>query len=278
MIARRSLTALLVALACAVAGGIVWFLALRTVTVGRLDSTVLGEFLGLGGERTERLAEAIASLADPLPFVVFAAALCVTALLRRSPGRALAAGLALAGATITTQALKTLLAAPRPVPGPGEAPLADTAWPSGHATAAMALALCLVLVCPARWRPIAAAVGGAFGVAVAYSLQVDGWHYASDVIGGFLVAAGWFALAIALLRAGEARGDGVPVGVPAAVAPTALTGLAGAGLAAAVLLLDPLGWFAGKEDLTVLVVALAGTGAAGLAVAAVAAAALRHAR
>jgi membrane-associated phospholipid phosphatase len=278
MITRRSLTALLVALACAVAGGVVWFLALRTVTVGRLDSTVLGEFLGLGGERTERLAEAIASLADPLPFLVFAAALCGTALLRRSPGRALVAALTLAGATITTQALKTLLAAPRPVPGPAEWPLSDASWPSGHATAAMSLALCLVLVCPARWRPTAAAVGGAFGVAVAYSLQVDGWHYASDVIGGFLVASGWFALAIALLRAGEARGDGVPVGVPAAVAPTALTALAGAALAAAVLVLDPLGWFVGKQDLTVFAIALAGIGAAGLAVASVAAAALRHTR
>jgi membrane-associated phospholipid phosphatase len=267
-----------VALACAIAGAVVWLLALRTYTVARLDNVVLAEFLGLGGERTERLARAITSLADPIPFLAFAVALCATAVLRRSPGRALVAALALGGATVTTQGLKTLLAQPRPFPAPTEWPLTDASWPSGHATAAMSLALCLVLVCPARWRPIAAAVGGAFGVAVAYSLEVDGWHYASDVIGGFLVAAGWFALAIALLRAGEPPGDEAPVGMPAAVAPTALTGLAGAGVTAAVLVLDPLGWFTDTEDLTALVVALAAVGAAGLAVAAVAAAALRHAR
>ena len=81
-----SLTALHVALACARRRR--WVHRAATSIVGRLDRTVLGEFLGIGGERTKRLAEAIASLADPRPFLVFTAALCGTALLRRTPGRA----------------------------------------------------------------------------------------------------------------------------------------------------------------------------------------------
>ena len=113
---------------------------------------------------------------------------------------------------------------------------------------------------------------------MAYSLQVIGWHYASDVIGGYLVGAAWFALGVAILRAGEARVDDAKVRLSAAVAPTLITGLAGAGLAAAALALDPVGWFTPDERATTLFAAVVTIGAAGLAVAAAAAAALRQTR
>ena len=76
---------------------------------------------------------------------------------------------------------------------PGRASSWDSAdrcasWPSGHATAAMSFALCAVLAAPARLRPLVAAVGAAFAVAVCYSFLALAWHYPSDVLGGFLVA------------------------------------------------------------------------------------------
>ena len=114
------------------------------------------------------------------------------ALARRAPRIAIAVAVILLGSNLTTQLLKPALALPQPFPG------IDTAtWPSGHATAAMALALCLQLVVPARRRPLTAALGGLFVVGVAYSVLILGHHEPSDILGGFLVAGTWTGLVVA---------------------------------------------------------------------------------
>ena len=78
--------------------------------------------------------------------------------------------------------------------------MAEASWPSGHSTAAAALVLCAVLVSPARLRPLVAALGGMFALAVGCSLLILAWHMPSDVLGGYLLAALWVALAVAGLR------------------------------------------------------------------------------
>ena len=98
----------------------------------------------------------------------------------------------------TSQVLKPLLATQREFPfGHHMGPIA---FPSGHSTAVMSLALGLVIIAPARLRPLAAAVGGLLTVATVYAILVVGAHYPSDVLGGFLVATGWACLASAALR------------------------------------------------------------------------------
>ena len=105
---------------------------------------------------------------------------------------------------MTTQLLKPLLAEPRSVL-PGDIAVGAISWPSGHATAAMSLALCSVLAAPARLRPAVAALGAVFAVAVSYSFLTLGWHYPSDVFGGYLVATAWTLLGIAALLAVRGR-------------------------------------------------------------------------
>jgi membrane-associated phospholipid phosphatase len=85
--------------------------------------------------------------------------------------------------------------------------IASASWPSGHSTAAAALVLCAVLVSPARLRPLVAVLGGLFALAVGSALLILAWHMPSDVLGGYFLAALWFALALAVLRAraGHAR-------------------------------------------------------------------------
>ena len=120
-----------------------------------IDQRTFDGFLGLSRPATTQWASHLSHLADPGPFALFAAALVLAALARRAPRRAIAVVVILLGSNLTTQVLKPALALPQPFPG------VDTAtWPSGHATAAMALVLCLQLVVPARLRPAAAAVGG----------------------------------------------------------------------------------------------------------------------
>ena len=198
---RRPATALAAALACL--GGLV-VTGILTFGSGRarwLDGAALQGFVGLDRPATRGPAEVVAALGDPLPYLLLGAALVAVALARGRPRIALAVPVVLAGSALTTQILKPLLADPRACDCVADARIAAASWPSGHATAAMALALCAVLVAPPRWRPTMAVFGAGVAVSVSYALLTLGWHYPSDVLGGYLVAAFWMAGAIAALRA-----------------------------------------------------------------------------
>jgi membrane-associated phospholipid phosphatase len=193
---RRAVLALLGAVAGVALLIAVWFVAFHVGGARRLDASILRGFGGLRRPRVDSLASHIASLCNPKPFVYLAAAPVLLALARRRPRVAVAIAAVLSGANVTTQLLKPLLASPRPDPFDGHLAVLAASWPSGHATAAMSLTLTTVLAMPPRLRPWAAAAGAAFTVAVVYSFLTLGWHYPSDVLGGFLVSCTWTLLAV----------------------------------------------------------------------------------
>jgi membrane-associated phospholipid phosphatase len=181
----------------------IWYAAHYIGFVRHADASVLNGFVGLGRPRLNRLTNAIAGLCDPKPFVFLAAMPVLVAFLRGRPRVAITLAVILLCASETTELLKPLLAGPRnPVEG---VRLSDASWPSGHATAAMSLCLCWVIAVPARLRPAVTAVMAAFAVAVSYSFLELGWHYPSDVLGGFLIATVWTLLGIAVLSLSEQR-------------------------------------------------------------------------
>ncbi len=195
------------AAAAAVLLVVTWYCAFHVGLIEHADRSILSGFADLGSRpRVSSAALFIARLCDPKPYVYFCAIPVLIALARRRFWVATAICAILLGANVTTQLLKPLLAAPRSVAGSGlsHAPAAAS-WPSGHATAAMALALCMVLAVPGRMRPFAAALGAVFAVAVSYSFLTLEWHYPSDVFGGFLVAAIWTLLGVAAVYAADAR-------------------------------------------------------------------------
>jgi hypothetical protein len=61
----------------------------------------------------------------------------------------------------------------------------------------MSLAVAGMLVAPRNLRPLAAALGAAFTLAVSFSVIALGWHFPSDVAGGFLLAMTWTLLLVA---------------------------------------------------------------------------------
>ena len=267
---RRPSILLCLAAAFAATGALAYVLALHTDAGGRLDAEVLEGFAGLGGDRAAALAADLVRFIDPGPYAVLGAALLVVALAGGHARHALVAAVVLAGAALTSQLLKPLLAAPRPHMSPVAADILDASWPSGHTTGATALALCLVLVAPPRLRPLAAAAGGAFAVAIGFSLLVVADHYPSDVLGGFCVAGTWVALGLAALRLTDARAAGLSLRPGSLLVPTAgvvLTALAGA---AAVALARPSAAFAFAQEHTTfvagaLVLAVVGLGVVGTA-------------
>jgi membrane-associated phospholipid phosphatase len=201
---RRTEFALLGVAAAVLLLVLTWFLAFHVAVVHRIDERILTGFIGLHRPHVNPIASFIAELCNPKPFVYLCGAVILVALVRRRFGLALVIGLILLGANVTTQVLKPLLAEPRSVL-PGGPPIGAVSWPSGHATAAMSLALCSVLAAPARARPIVAALGALFAIAVSYSFLTLGWHYPSDVLGGYLVATAWTLLGIAALLAVRRR-------------------------------------------------------------------------
>jgi membrane-associated phospholipid phosphatase len=52
---------------------------------------------------------------------------------------------------------------------------------------------------------LVAVLGALFAAGVGFSLLLLAWHLPSDVVGGYLVGTLWIALAVAGLRAAEAR-------------------------------------------------------------------------
>lgn len=191
--------------ACAVALGLLGALALGVEAGRHLDVRL---FLRLREDPHAEgggLADTIATLGNPLPMLGMLAVACGIALVRRRPGDALAAVLVVAGANLTTQLLKVLLAHPRVKAAIGGDPFEPNTFPSGHTTAVASIALAYAFAVPPRWRGLTLTLGAAVVLAVGCSVVAIGWHYPSDVLGGILVAAGWGFAVLALRRAVRPR-------------------------------------------------------------------------
>ncbi len=229
---RRPLSLLVLAFASAFGALVVWLAAFH-VSGGRgLDGAALEAFTGVARPPLTPRIIGLAALADPWPFAFVATALVATALLRRRWLMAAVVPVILLSANLVTQLLKPGLADLRVVDVRGVVATYPASWPSGHSTAAMSLALCLVLVVGPRLRSLAAFVGAGYAIAVGYSLVVLGFHLPSDVLGGYLVAATFTLLGAAALATAEARWPAAAAArvarPPAVLSAPALALLAGA--------------------------------------------------
>ncbi|HEX4464141.1 MAG TPA: phosphatase PAP2 family protein [Solirubrobacterales bacterium] len=187
-------------LACIVGFAILAVLVHRSGSVQHFDAVLLGHFAERGS-RTGSLAAGIVLLGDLGALLPLLAIACGIALKRHRPDAALAAVLVVAGANLSTQLFKSLLAHPRFEALLGYEQIGANSFPSGHTTAVASLAIAFAFVVPREWRPAVGLVGTGLVVAVGCSVMALDWHYPSDVLGGILVAAGWGFAVLAGLRA-----------------------------------------------------------------------------
>lgn len=175
--------------------------------IERADADIYNQFVGLRWHpHVQNLATSIANLCDPSPFVFLCAIPVVIALRRGRKGLAATIPMIIVGAELSTELLKHDVPQYRSVSLIHATIISgQSTWPSGHSTAAMSLALCLVLAAAPRWRPWAALVGAAFTLAVIYSLLTLGWHFVSDVVGGLLMAGTWTFFGVFVLSTLQAR-------------------------------------------------------------------------
>ena len=167
-----------------------------------LDAAALDGFRAVARPGVNEVAERLAHACNPSPYAFVALAVIVIALAVRGMRTAAAVGLLLVGANVSSQVLKPLLAHHRELYYTEWHinNVNDASFPSGHATAAMALALAVLLIVPRSYRPLAATLGALFTLAVSFSILVLSWHFPSDIVGGYLMATAWGLVALAGLR------------------------------------------------------------------------------
>ena len=197
---RSPRIALLAALAGAVGLATTGAIALLLPFAQAHDRATLEGFTALSHTKAAPLANTIGHLLDPSRYALIGLVFVAIALLRGRPRLALVVPLVMLLAVASAELLKPLIDATRG----GDwltagSKVAIGSWPSGHATAAMTVALCGVLVSPTSLRPLAAALGTTLTVGVSYSILLLHWHFPSDVLGGLLLAGTSVALGVALL-------------------------------------------------------------------------------
>jgi len=123
------------------------------------------------------------------------------ALLRRRFALAVMAVILVAGSVATTYVLKYYVITRTDLGVDPERAAAGNSLPSGHATAAAAFAVGLVLVLPKGARGIASLLGATYAAIVGVATLSAGWHRPSDVLASYLIVGGWAAAAGLLLVA-----------------------------------------------------------------------------
>jgi membrane-associated phospholipid phosphatase len=234
---RRTRSLLLLAGACAALFVLVLAAAYLWHPGRSLDLAGLTGFVSADDGWRETLAAWLVRLGDPPAVALMALGLAGLAAARGRPRVALAVLLLIALTSVSGQLLKELLAHPRPQAAGLDFTLGPEAFPSGHATAAMSLALAAVLAAPRRARPAAALLGALLALAVGASVVAGGWHFPSDVVGGYLLATGWALVLAAALSEADRRFPATDrwatTAVGGAFDRTAAGGLAAAALGAA---------------------------------------------
>jgi membrane-associated phospholipid phosphatase len=189
---------------CVALGALLWLLAEHVPTLQVKDAVLLHDFVRLDSSTAvDRVAKLLPQLLNPVLFIIWGLALVLFALSQERPRVALAVVAVMALAPFSAEILKPLLAHPHVRIGYTQ--IGAASWPSGHSSAATALALSAILVAPARFRTAVAFAAVTFALAVGAALLIRAWHMPSDVLGGYLNGIFWMALAVAGLRACERR-------------------------------------------------------------------------
>jgi hypothetical protein len=219
---------LLGALVCAVLLILGYFVFVTTAWGQQLDG---GAYLGRKAlsQKIEKLDLGILALVNKAALLLAVVVLLVIAVVRHCTLVGVVAAAGFGCAVVGAEVLKGVLPWPALAPGDTflESGLQTGTYPSGHATTGTSLALSLLLVSSAHWRPWLAVAAGGLSATFATGVLFTGWHRPSDSLG----ALAWSGLCMSVAAAVAVRLRGrsiLPVAHPSRAV------LSSAGLAALV--------------------------------------------
>ncbi|MBB2892602.1 phosphatase PAP2 family protein [Flexivirga oryzae] len=181
---------------CAVAGLAVMIrYAIHSVSGFAQDERMM-ESLGVTPDGWSRIMDVL----DLVTYTGVALALTacvVVAMLQRRWAVAIAAGVLIGGATVTTQILKHQVL--------HSVAIYSNSLPSGHTTVGLSLALAAIVVASYRWRPLVTAGGAALATFIGAGTVASHWHRPGDVLAAGMVCLGWAAAALLVAGGGQRR-------------------------------------------------------------------------
>ena len=154
----------------------------------------------------DTIVPVVTAAAKPVFVAAFAVAIGLVYVYRRRWAWAALWLGGVAGAGAIAYALKHMLSRARPELWDRLTVETGYSLPSGHATASMAVALCaIVLLWHTKWRTLAVVLGSIYVVAIGLTRLYLGVHYPTDILAGWLLAAGWIAIVAAVIRRRQIR-------------------------------------------------------------------------
>lgn len=155
--------------------------------------------------------QAVSNVAAPRTWWVLVGVLAVVLIFRRAGRLAVWAGVTMAGAALLDNVIKTLADRARPHFDNPVASAPGRSFPSGHALESLVgVAILLIVLLPLMrpvWRRVAVVVAIAVIALIGFARVTLGVHYLSDVVGGWIFAAGWVAATTAAFRLWRKRVD-----------------------------------------------------------------------
>ena len=146
----------------------------------------------------------VSNVAAPRTFWVLVAVLTAVLVIRRAARLALWAAITMAGAALLDNVIKTVADRARPHLANPVASAPGKSFPSGHALESfVGVAIILIVVVPLMrpvWRWVTVALAIMLLALIGFARVTLGVHYLSDVIGGWIFAAGWTAATCAGFR------------------------------------------------------------------------------
>lgn len=199
-IVKKNLALLILVNVCIVAF-VVLALAARAGVLSRIDYEILTSVRTLASPLLDQIVPVVTSLGD----VVFVAAITVliaVALGMKGQWRKVVLLLSgVGGAAVINIVLKHIADRTRPDLWQHLVTETSHSFPSGHATASMALALCIVaLAWNTKWRLAAIVLAIVYVIIIAMTRLYAGVHYPTDIVGGWLVTAAWVGIVCAVVR------------------------------------------------------------------------------
>jgi membrane-associated phospholipid phosphatase len=151
-----------------------------------------------------RAMEWVSTVGAPRTFWVLTALLVVLALVRHAYRLAVWAAITMSGAALLDTVLKSAVARSRPHFEHAVAVAPGGSFPSGHALESfVGCGIVILAIAPAlsaARRRIALIVAAVVVLTIGFSRVFLGVHFASDVVGGWIFAAGWLAATVAAFR------------------------------------------------------------------------------
>ena len=177
-----------VVLALLVAMVALYAAAVGTAAGRKLDAQA---FRDISEGALESATDVVAHALNPVTAVLAGAVLLLVAVTRRGLRTGRAVALLLIGANVSAWALEHALGELDPLGGEARRMLGPAYFPSGHATAAMSLALATLLIVAPRARAVTAGACAVATVAFGYAVIASGAHTPADVAGAFLLVGAW---------------------------------------------------------------------------------------